>query len=152
MLEIVSKKSKSKKQDESLFRKPNDPSWLEKYAPNTSKELKIHHTKLKAIKEWLENVDYQQTSLLILYGNSGSGKSLAIELICKEMGIEVGQWSDDCWDVNRSIVSSSHSSFPSSSQGISAQSKLLFDVDSLESKVTYRNTIVNFFYYFLFYL
>lgn len=35
------------------------------------------------------------TPLLILYGNSGSGKSTAVELLCKENNIEIVDWDEE---------------------------------------------------------
>lgn len=48
--------------------------------------------------------------VLVLCGNSGCGKSTALELLCREMNIGVKVWTDDCWDTD---VSSGGSIFAS---------------------------------------
>lgn len=40
--------------------------------------------------------------VLALCGNSGCGKSTTVELICREIGVEVLSWSEDSWDVDSS--------------------------------------------------
>lgn len=39
--------------DESESLKNTDISWCTKYSPNSIKDLAIHHSKTKAIREWL---------------------------------------------------------------------------------------------------
>jgi len=37
---------------------------------------------------------------LALCGNSGCGKSTAVELICAELGVEMLVWSEDNWEAD----------------------------------------------------
>ena len=90
-------------------------NWQVKYAVKSFQELKLHHAKVKFLKEWLnknalgnsnaklhllsmDNSKIEQQfptklPLLVIYGNSGSGKSTAIQLLCEELGISVHPWN-----------------------------------------------------------
>lgn len=37
-------------------------------------------------------------SILALCGMSGCCKSSLVELLCREMTVQVHEWSDDCWE------------------------------------------------------
>jgi ABC-type glutathione transport system ATPase component len=79
--------------------------WAEKYAPRASKELVLHHSKIKATRDWLLKsvsqeddsglrasphgdissqlaIDWNQNRILILCGCSGCGKSTMIQALC----------------------------------------------------------------------
>lgn len=82
---------------------PLTSDWLGKYCPKNITDLKIHHTKLKAIREWLEraqnyNPQRDTPPLLVIYGVSGNGKSTLIELASKEKDFEVISWTEDLWE------------------------------------------------------
>ena len=88
----------------------------------------------------IEEVSLHKHRVLVLCGNSGCGKSTALELICKDMGIGIKVWTDDCWDSDfnnyngggGSIMDSSGDVFSSLSSRRSHD--LLFDT-KLKSKV-----------------
>jgi adenylate kinase family enzyme len=95
--------------------------WTEKYCPQTLAEMKLHHTKVKALESWLNKrvLQYQyngvpvpsqssRPSILILIGNSGAGKSTAIDLLCQEHGVEVVNWTDAMWDSKASTLSGTY--------------------------------------------
>lgn len=51
--------------------------------------------------------------ILVVTGSSGSGKSTAVELFCRERGVGVEHWTDACWET--ALSSSSRYFAPSSS-------------------------------------
>ena len=65
-----------------------------------------------------------KTQVLLLCGNSGCGKSTAVELLLKDLKVDVKVWSEDSWDampdnfydqtrlfINRESSYSSYSSY-----------------------------------------
>ncbi len=60
---------------------------LEKYKPEILGEFLGNREQISAIKAWLRN--WKKGSALMLAGQSGCGKSLAVELIAKESGYEL---------------------------------------------------------------
>jgi energy-coupling factor transporter ATP-binding protein EcfA2 len=71
--------------------------------------------------------------ILLLFGNSGSGKSTAIELLCKEYEIEIVNWNEDMLSssmkslqVFSNTSSLSSSSYVSSFYSMESHSKVLF--------------------------
>lgn len=63
--------------------------WISAFEPKTVQKLKIHFSKLKTLREWISKAVTKNEipPVLLLYGNSGSGKQLAMKLICEEMQI-----------------------------------------------------------------
>lgn len=47
------KSSKGNQKCQNIFN-PLKSNWLEKYKPKSITDLKVHHTKLKALRDWLE--------------------------------------------------------------------------------------------------
>lgn len=113
MLNLVPKEKTSKvsssggTKKETLIAESSSPTWnwIDKYQPKSVNDLKIHHSKLKSLRNWLDltsrfNGRSQLPPIIVLYGVSGSGKSSAVELICKEMEIGISQWSDEMWEAD----------------------------------------------------
>lgn len=75
-------------------------SWLESYPPTTVVELAVNPIKVKAIRKWIVDAlaGLVRPTVLILCGCSGCGKSTTIDLVCKELGVEILEWSDDMLD------------------------------------------------------
>ena len=60
------------------------------YIPQNLSEYFIHENKVKQIKNWIENWQARKTNkYLILYGLSGTGKTLLLNLILKEYGYDI---------------------------------------------------------------
>ncbi|XP_063309794.1 cell cycle checkpoint protein RAD17 [Pelobates fuscus] len=74
----------------------NEP-WIDKYKPDTQADLAVHKKKVEEVESWL-NVHIDQKppkqggSLLLLTGPSGCGKTATIQVLSKEMGIEIQEW------------------------------------------------------------
>ena len=60
---------------------------LEKYEPKSSKEILGNKEQINEIRNWLGN--WRKGRALFVYGPTGSGKSLAIRLLAKELGYEI---------------------------------------------------------------
>lgn len=92
--------------------------WLSAYPPGASKDLAVHAAKVSAVKKWItdataEHAAFEQNRsshlcsddcfrpyVLVLCGRSGCGKSTMVEVLCRELNVEVAQWSDDMIDVD----------------------------------------------------
>ena len=86
--------------------------WLDKHAPTTIKELAMHGRKVNDIKSWIERAltahDQAQRSaeglmgfrpfVLALCGGSGCCKSTAVEVVCRELDVQLKRWTDDSWE------------------------------------------------------
>ena len=90
--------------------------WLDKHVPTTIKELAMHGRKVNDIKSWIERAltahDQAQRSaeglmgfrpfVLALCGGSGCCKSTAVEVVCRELDVQVKRWTDDSWEADAS--------------------------------------------------
>ncbi|KAM4808892.1 cell cycle checkpoint protein RAD17 [Rhinophrynus dorsalis] len=74
----------------------NDP-WIDKYRPEVQADLAVHKKKIEEVETWLKcNIgprsQKQGGSLLLLTGPPGCGKTATIQVLAKEMGIQVQEW------------------------------------------------------------
>lgn len=132
-------------------------SWVEKYAPKQFQEMKLHHSKTKALQEWINaGIEYQQRKdasrrlpILFMYGNSGGGKSTAIELLCKQSNIFIRNWQSttDYSQFNSSFKSLSLSNSANSSvrrrrkKGSNILDSFYDEDDDEEDGLYYQNRI-----------
>ena len=77
----------------------DDRLWIDKYAPQTSKDLAIHKKKVDEVREWLQRADTAlqlglppTPRLLVLTGPAGSGKSAVLRVLADELGFETCEW------------------------------------------------------------
>lgn len=68
--------------------------WTERFAPINLEELAVHNKKIQDVRNWLGSVLHgnNHKTLLILKGAAGSGKTTTVELIAKELGINLHEW------------------------------------------------------------
>lgn len=65
----------------------NGESWVDKYSPKTTADICINPTKLKQLKELMEEmINYQNRRILVLTGPSGSSKSTSAKLLSEAIG------------------------------------------------------------------
>ncbi|XP_070599206.1 LOW QUALITY PROTEIN: cell cycle checkpoint protein RAD17 [Erythrolamprus reginae] len=72
-------------------------SWVDKYKPKTQSDLVIHKKKIEEVERWLkdhilQNQTRQGGSILVLTGPSGCGKSATVEILAKDLGIQIQEW------------------------------------------------------------
>ncbi|XP_044301940.1 LOW QUALITY PROTEIN: cell cycle checkpoint protein RAD17 [Varanus komodoensis] len=71
--------------------------WVDKYKPKTQNELATHKKKIEEVETWLkyhifERQPKQGSSVLLLTGPPGCGKSATVEVLAKDLGIQVQEW------------------------------------------------------------
>jgi len=67
--------------------------WVDKYCP-TGPDLCIHATKRKEVENAIKAACEKQLKILVLVGPTGSGKTAAVNTICREKKIEIVQYSN----------------------------------------------------------
>ncbi|XP_077203571.1 cell cycle checkpoint protein RAD17 isoform X2 [Paroedura picta] len=71
--------------------------WVDKYKPKTQNELAVHKKKIEEVEVWLKAQVFQRQtkqggSVLLLTGPSGCGKTATLEILAKDLGIQVQEW------------------------------------------------------------
>uniref|UniRef100_A0A5F8G832 Cell cycle checkpoint protein RAD17 n=1 Tax=Monodelphis domestica TaxID=13616 RepID=A0A5F8G832_MONDO len=74
----------------------NEP-WVDKYKPETQNELAVHKKKIEELETWLKAHVFewqpkQGGPILIITGPPGCGKTATLQILVKELGIEVQEW------------------------------------------------------------
>lgn len=102
---LVSEKSNRKcrsrsKDNAGKEAKPITPStepgvlWCEKYCPLSEADLAVHKKKIAEVRDWLLAHLCSQTgsAILLLTGPPGSGKTATVQVLVKEIGVEIQEW------------------------------------------------------------
>ncbi|CAM4556358.1 unnamed protein product [Lepidochelys olivacea] len=76
----------------------NEP-WVDKYKPGTQNELAVHKKKIEEVESWLKAQIFQREpkqggSVLVLTGPPGCGKSVTIQILAKELHVQVQEWTN----------------------------------------------------------
>ncbi|XP_039401054.1 cell cycle checkpoint protein RAD17 isoform X1 [Mauremys reevesii] len=76
----------------------NEP-WVDKYKPGTQNELAVHKKKIEEVESWLKAQIFQRQpkqggSVLVLTGPPGCGKSATIQILAKELHVQVQEWTN----------------------------------------------------------
>uniref|UniRef100_A0A8D0G356 Cell cycle checkpoint protein RAD17 n=1 Tax=Sphenodon punctatus TaxID=8508 RepID=A0A8D0G356_SPHPU len=92
------KKGKSSSIDEICDQSENEP-WVDKYKPKTQNELAVHKKKIEEVEAWLKAQVFQRPlkqggSILLLTGPPGCGKTATIQILVKDLGIQVQEWTN----------------------------------------------------------
>lgn len=68
--------------------------WSERFGPANLDELVVHKKKVADVRRWLEDVlrGRVRQRLLVLKGSAGTGKTITMQLLAKEMGLEIQEW------------------------------------------------------------
>ena len=78
--------------------------WCAKHRPRCLKDLCVSPQKVKKVREWLEAFlaagdgapaarDPRRSKVLVLTGQTGTGKSTTVELLCEDLGLELLTWN-----------------------------------------------------------
>lgn len=68
--------------------------WTEQFAPVDLSELAVHKKKISDLRQVLESALSEQARprLIVLKGAAGAGKTTAVNLLAKDLGVEVKEW------------------------------------------------------------
>lgn len=69
--------------------------WTDQFAPTDLSELAVHKRKVADVQEWLE-MAYRgrRQKVLVLKGAAGVGKTTTVQLLAKDLGIDLLEWKD----------------------------------------------------------
>ncbi|XP_055487216.1 cell cycle checkpoint protein RAD17 isoform X1 [Leucoraja erinacea] len=72
-------------------------SWVDEYRPQSQSELAVHKKKIEEVDNWLKahttkRCHQQDGSILLLTGTAGTGKTATIQVLVKELGIQLHEW------------------------------------------------------------
>lgn len=110
----VKAKAKVKSEINSATLLNSDESWLTKYYPSNLSEVSVavNHAYRSKVRDWLQSACLAHAAqdstprfkpqILALCGPSGCGKSTLVEVLCKEMDIDIVVWHDEMWDADAS--------------------------------------------------
>ncbi|KAF2172498.1 hypothetical protein M409DRAFT_50188 [Zasmidium cellare ATCC 36951] len=69
--------------------------WTDQFAPNDLSELAVHKRKVADVRNWLEaTLRGKRQKVLVLKGAAGTGKTTTVQLLAKDLGLEVVEWKD----------------------------------------------------------
>lgn len=68
--------------------------WFERFGPANLEELVVHKKKVTDVRNWMQNVmsGRLRQRLLVLKGAAGTGKTSTIQLLARDMGLEILEW------------------------------------------------------------
>uniref|UniRef100_A0A8C3KM51 Cell cycle checkpoint protein RAD17 n=1 Tax=Calidris pygmaea TaxID=425635 RepID=A0A8C3KM51_9CHAR len=74
-----------------------DEPWVDRYKPETQNDLAVQKKKIEEVETWLKLHIFQRqpkqgSSVLLLTGPPGCGKTATIEILAKDLGIQVQEW------------------------------------------------------------
>ncbi|NXN91652.1 RAD17 protein, partial [Rhinopomastus cyanomelas] len=76
-----------------------DEPWVDRYRPETQSDLAVQKKKIEEVESWLKVHMFQKApkqggSVLLLTGPSGCGKTATIQILAKDLGIQVQEWTN----------------------------------------------------------
>ncbi|KAM9507517.1 cell cycle checkpoint protein RAD17 isoform 4-T4 [Guaruba guarouba] len=114
-----------------------DEPWIDRYKPETQNDLAVQKKKIEEVEAWLKIHTLQRQpkqggSVLLLTGPPGCGKTATIQILAKDLGVQVQEWinpisSDFSKEDLRNMFGhySNFHTFPSQSQAAVFQDFLL---------------------------
>ncbi|KAM9360097.1 cell cycle checkpoint protein RAD17 isoform 2-T2 [Symphorus nematophorus] len=79
---------------ESVQRDQDEP-WVDRYTPRSQAELAVHKKKIEEVENWIRA--YMHTSeggILLLTGPSGCGKTATVQVLSRELGLRIQEWTN----------------------------------------------------------
>ncbi|XP_029430150.1 cell cycle checkpoint protein RAD17 [Rhinatrema bivittatum] len=111
---------------------PENDAWIVKYKPETQTELAVHKKKIEEVEAWLklhvvQREPKQGGSLLLLTGPPGCGKTATVQVLAKDLGLQVQEWTNPVFLDAKNLFDhdSRYQTFPSQSQTVLFQEFLL---------------------------
>ncbi|KAM9167666.1 cell cycle checkpoint protein RAD17 isoform 1-T1 [Mergus octosetaceus] len=76
-----------------------DEPWVDKYKPETQSDLAVQKKKIEEIETWLKTHAFQRPPkqggpVLLLTGPPGCGKTATIQILAKDLDIQVQEWTN----------------------------------------------------------
>ncbi|NWV80581.1 RAD17 protein, partial [Dasyornis broadbenti] len=73
--------------------------WVERYKPETQNDLAVQKKKIEEVEIWLKTHIFQGQPkqggcVLLLTGPPGSGKTATLQILAKDLGIQVQEWTN----------------------------------------------------------
>ncbi|NXI59619.1 RAD17 protein, partial [Chloroceryle aenea] len=77
----------------------HDEPWVDRYRPETQNDLAVQKKKIEEVEAWLKMHIFQRQpkqggSVLLLTGPSGCGKTATIQILAKDLGVQVQEWTN----------------------------------------------------------
>lgn len=87
----TSRQNRSRAQDEL--------PWVERYKPETQNDLAVQKKKIEEVETWLKTHIFQTQpkqggSVLLLTGPPGCGKTATLQILAKDLGLQVQEWTN----------------------------------------------------------
>ncbi|NXL06193.1 RAD17 protein, partial [Mesembrinibis cayennensis] len=76
-----------------------DEPWVDRYKPETQNDLAVQKKKIEEVETWLKMHIFQRQpkqsgSVLLLTGPPGCGKTATIQVLAKDLGVQVQEWTN----------------------------------------------------------
>ncbi|NWR57340.1 RAD17 protein, partial [Bucorvus abyssinicus] len=76
-----------------------DEPWVDRYRPETQSDLAVQKKKIEEVENWLKMHIFQRQpkqggSVLLLTGPAGCGKTATIQILAKDLGVQVQEWTN----------------------------------------------------------
>ncbi|XP_062369080.1 cell cycle checkpoint protein RAD17 [Cinclus cinclus] len=73
--------------------------WVERYRPETQNDLAVQKKKIEEVETWLKTHIFQKQpkqggSVLLLTGPPGCGKTATLQILAKDLGLQVQEWTN----------------------------------------------------------
>ncbi|KAK4560711.1 RFC checkpoint protein Rad17 [Recurvomyces mirabilis] len=70
-------------------------TWVDQFGPVTVEDLAVHKRKVNDVRQWLGNTFHgKRRKVLVMKGAAGTGKTVTIRMLAKEMGFTVAEWQN----------------------------------------------------------
>ncbi|XP_054457330.1 cell cycle checkpoint protein RAD17 [Anoplopoma fimbria] len=72
-----------------------DEPWVDRYSPRSQAELAVHKKKIEEVENWMRvHSNTSKGRVLLLTGPSGCGKTTTVQVLSRELGLRVQEWTN----------------------------------------------------------